>query len=318
MAEKPATTVLDGKNCDILEMIEKGQEQRSPDLSKYGDYKYVARYDEVCHEYGQGSSSGAEGCRKSSLKWFRKMRCDLQTYVIGADVDADYQNDERLQNFCSLVPNDKRGILNPVPEDLYEYAFAKFPEVLDVYSILIVEYPGNKIGLYRMPEWNTRHELVYVIWCGVIQNPGFEADGTAQAFHKCTVCGQSKKAGEFPLKQVDHVRNGHQTKLQCNECSTAKRYACSAPPCQQKQTLHPDSSFDPRQIKRMKTKGEQPTLVCRSCTELGYSGGKNGTTTYQCARCRQNLGHGRFTSKALNNKQQRTKSDLYCKDCRGQ
>ena len=188
MAEKPATTVLDGKNCDILEMIEKGQEQRSPDLSKYGDYKYVARYDEVCHEYGQGSSSGAEGCRESSLKWFRKMRCDLQTYVIGADVDADYQNDERLQNFCSLVPNDKRGILNPVPEDLYEYAFAKFPEVLDVYSILIVEYPGNKIGLYRMPEWNTRHELVYVIWCGVIQNPGFEADGIAQAFHKCTVC----------------------------------------------------------------------------------------------------------------------------------
>ena len=130
--------------------------------------------------------------------------------------------------------------------------------------------------------------------------------------HTCTVCGQSKRADNF---QAMHIKNlnrniGQQTKLQCNECSTAKRYACAAPPCKQFKPLRPESSFNPQQIKRMKTKGEQLTLVCRSCTDLGYSGRTNGTTTYQCARCGEHLGHQRFTSNALKNKQRRPHSNL--------
>ena len=66
----------------------------------------------------------------------------------------------------------------------------------------------------------------------------------------------------------------------------------------------------------MKTKGKKPILICRSCTNVGFSSGKNGTTAYQCAKCLRCLGHGRFTSKALDNKYARPKSNLYCKDCK--
>ena len=134
--------------------------------------------------------------------------------------------------------------------------------------------------------------------------------------HKCTLCLKFKKTSEFQAKQLEHVRMKQQKKLECKECLASERHACQAPPCKQKKAEHPESSFDPLQIHDMKSKGHKYILICRSCRELGFSSGRNGTTPYRCAECKQNLGHGRFTTKALNNKQQRPKGNLYCKDCK--
>ena len=134
--------------------------------------------------------------------------------------------------------------------------------------------------------------------------------------HKCTLCLKFKKASEFKAKQLENVSIQQQKKLECKECLASERHACQAPPCKQKKAEHPESSFDPQQIQSMKTKGKKPTLICRSCRSVGFSSGKNGTTAYQCAKCLQYLGHGRFTTIALNNKQKRPTSNLYCNDCK--
>ena len=135
--------------------------------------------------------------------------------------------------------------------------------------------------------------------------------------HTCSVCKQSQKAEAFDAKQLDNNRRTIQTKLKCKTCSEARHYACAAPPCQKKTALMPESSFPAETVQKAKKKGAEFVMICMRCVELGYSSGRNGTNTYRCARCMQDLGHQRFTSRALNDKQKRPYSSLCCKDCRG-
>ena len=135
--------------------------------------------------------------------------------------------------------------------------------------------------------------------------------------HTCSVCKQSQKAEAFDATQIGNARKTTSPKLKCKTCSETKHYAGAAPPCKKKTALMPESCFDAENLRKAKRKGSEFVMICRRCVELGYSCGRNGTNTYRCARCMQDLGHQRFTSRALNDKQKRPYSSLYCKDCRG-
>ena len=139
----------------------------------------------------------------------------------------------------------------------------------------------------------------------------------ACTLHECTVCNIEKTRKEFTTKQRENVQCGYQTKLVCNTCAKAKLYPCAAEPCRMQEQQKREQDFDAAVWKNKVKHGEHAVLICRTCAELGYSTRNGGTVSHRCARCRQSLGHCRFTKTPLSNKKQRPDATLYCKECRG-
>ena len=58
------------------------------------------------------------------------------------------------------------------------------------------------------------------------------------------------------------------------------------------------------------------TLICESCTGLGYATHKNGTQEHRCDHCSKSFGPAHFDARALHNKNQRPDATLTCLTCR--
>ena len=137
--------------------------------------------------------------------------------------------------------------------------------------------------------------------------------------HKCTDCLLEKPSSDFLKRQIEHMMEGQQQKLCCSACRDKIVYACDAPPCngRGKRIKKPKSEFDALQVASWQKDRSRVTLICKTCSDLGFSSKKGGTDGFSCARCRGSFGPGRFNAKQLDNKKQRPTTTLFCLGCRG-
>ena len=121
------------------------------------------------------------------------------------------------------------------------------------------------------------------------------------------------KRGDTERKCQKCTDDGKRNRVHKHAGQEAETYPCAAPDCTDQHVKKHASAFDKWVLQNFKNHGR--TLVCKVCSENGYSARTGGLEKHVCSICGPG-GHNKFDKKDLNNKQTRPNMNLRCLKCK--